>query len=173
MNLFDVLIFGIVNFCLIRGIFRGLIEEGVSLIGVILGFFSASYYYAEISEFLSYWISQNIYSMALGFFSVFLGIVILIKVLIPAIKYVLGLEFISGVDRSFGGAIGLTKGIIMSSILLIIFSTLFPKGTSIISDSQLSRHLKPFSEKLVLVAHREMKQEFSEKIESYRKRWAN
>lgn len=110
MNLFDVFIFGIVNFCLIRGIFRGLIEEGVSLIGVIVGFFAAGYSYDEISKFLSYWITQDIYSMALGFFSVFLGIAILIKVLIPAIKYILGLEFISGVDTKRHSFISKIRG---------------------------------------------------------------
>jgi membrane protein required for colicin V production len=160
VNLFDVSILGIVSFCLVRGIFRGLIKEGVSLIGVIVGFCAASYYFAWIVGQLSNWISNEMYLRILGFLSIFLGIVIIINVLIPAIKYILGLEFIRGVDRSFGGGVGMTKGIIVSSTLLIIFTAFLPKGTSIISDSQLSRYLTPFSEKLVLVAQKKMKHEF-------------
>jgi hypothetical protein len=48
MNLFDVSILGFLNFCLINGISRGLIKEGVSLMGVIVGFWAACYYYDRI-----------------------------------------------------------------------------------------------------------------------------
>lgn len=171
VNLFDVLILGILNFCLIKGIFRGLIKEGVSLIGVIAGFCAASYYYLLIVGIFSNWISNRAYLRMLGFLSVFIGIVIIINVLIPTIKYILGLDFIQGVDRSLGGGVGITKGIILSSILLIIFTTFLPAGTSLISDSQLSRHLTPFSEKLVLIAPQKMRHEFFDKIESYKKAW--
>ena len=173
MNLFDLSILGIVSFCLIRGIFRGLITESVSLIGVIVGFFAASYYFAWIAELLSNWISNQIYLRILGFLSILLGIVIIINVLIPAIKYLLGLEFMRAVDGSFGGGVGMTKGIIVSSTLLIIFTAFLPKGASIISDSQLSRYLAPFSEKLVLVVRKEMKHDFFINLEIYRKEWRN
>ena len=173
MNLFDVSILGIVSFCLIRGIFRGLINEGVSLIGVIAGFCAAGYYFAWIVGLLSNWISNEVFLRLLGFFSIFLAIVIVFNVLIPAIKYVLGLEFIRAVDRSFGGGFGVTKGIIVSSTLLIIFTAFLPKGASIISDSQFSRYLTPFSEKLASVVRKEMKHEYFEKIENYKRDWRN
>jgi membrane protein required for colicin V production len=86
MNLFDVSILGVVNFCLINGIFRGLIKEGVSLIGVIVGFYAASYYSAWIAELLSTWISSEIYFRIIGFLIVFLGIAVITNVLIPMIK---------------------------------------------------------------------------------------
>jgi uncharacterized membrane protein required for colicin V production len=113
------------------------------------------------------------YFSILGFLSVFLGIVIITNLLIPTIKYILGIDFIRGVDRSFGGGVGMTKGIIFSSILLIVFTAFLPKDTSIISDSQLSRHLTPFSEKLIFATPKEMEHEFFEKIESYKKAWKN
>jgi len=47
MNALDVVIAVIVGFCLIRGIFRGLIKELSSIIGVFAGFYfagNAEYY---------------------------------------------------------------------------------------------------------------------------------
>lgn len=173
MNLFDVLILGIINFCLIRGIFRGLIKEAVALIGVFVGFCAASYHYAWIAELLSNWISNEIYLRIIGFLSVFLGIVIITNMLIPTIKYILGLDFIRSVDKSFGGGIGITKGFLVSCITLIIFTTFLPKGTSIIAESKLSRHLTPLFEKLVWVAPTEMQHDFFEKMEGYKKAWKN
>ena len=173
MNLFDVLILGIVNFCLIRGILRGLIKEGVAFIGVFVGFCAASYHYAWIAELLSNWISNEIYFRILGFLSVFFGIVIITNVLIPTIKYMLGIDFIRGVDRSFGGGVGITKGFLVSCMMLIIFTAFLPKGTSIIADSRISRHLTRISEKIILMSPKEMKHEFTEKIEVYKKTWKN
>ncbi|MGD8765502.1 MAG: CvpA family protein [Desulfobacteraceae bacterium] len=173
MNLFNVLILGIVSFCLIRGIFRGLIKEAASLIGVIAGFCAASYYYAWIAELLSNWISNEIYLRILGFLSVFFGIVIIINVLIPTIKYMLGIEFIRVVDRSFGGGIGIIKGLLVSCMMLITFTAFLPKGTSIIADSRISRHLTRISEKIILMSPKEMKHEFTDKIEVYKKTWKN
>jgi membrane protein required for colicin V production len=173
VNLFDVLILGIVNFCLIRGIFRGLIKEGIALIGVFIGFCAASSYYAWIAELLSHWFSNDPYLRMVGFLSVFLGIVIITNILIPTIKYMLGLDFIWSVDKSFGGSLGITKGFLVSCIALIIFTAFLPKGSSIIAESKLSRHMTPLFEKLVLLTPKEMQHDFFEKIEGYKKAWKN
>jgi membrane protein required for colicin V production len=171
MNLFDVSILGVVNFCLINGIFRGLIKEGISLMGVIVGFCAAGYYYDRTAALLSIWISNEIYLSIIGFLIIFLGLVIITNVLIPVIKYVIGLDFITGVDRSFGGGIGIIKGLFVCCMMLIIFTAFLPKGTSYIAESTISRYLLQASEKIILVSPRQMKHDFNEKIEVYKKTW--
>ena len=173
MNLFDIFILCIVTFCLIRGVFRGLIEEGVSLIGVIASFCAASYYYALVAEILFNWISSETYIRTLGFFTVFLGIVFITNVLIPPIKSILGIDFIRGVDRSLGAGVGITKGILVCCIMLIVFSVFFPKDASFIADSKISSNLIRISEKIILVSPHEMKNEFAKKIEVYKQAWTN
>ena len=170
-NLFDVSILGVVNFCLINGIFRGLIKEGVSFIGVIVGFCVASYYYAWIAALFSTWISNEIYLRIIGFLIVFLGIVIITNVLIPVIKYMVGLDFIWGVDRSFGGGIGIIKGLFVCCMMLIIFAAFLPKGTPYIAESQISRYLIQASEKIIIVSPREMQHEYTKKMKGYKKKW--
>jgi membrane protein required for colicin V production len=171
MNLFDVSILGVVNFCLINGIFRGLIKEGVSLIGVIIGFCAASYYYTSTAALLSTWISNEIYFRIMGFLIVFLGIVIITNVLMPMIKYMVGLDFIWGVDRSFGGGIGIIKGLFVCCMMLIIFAAFLPKGTSYIAESKISPYLIRASAKIIIVSPREMQHEYTKKIEGYKKKW--
>ncbi|MBW2176094.1 MAG: CvpA family protein, partial [Deltaproteobacteria bacterium] len=41
MTILDVLMIVIVGFCLIRGVFRGLIKEISSIIGVFAGYYAA------------------------------------------------------------------------------------------------------------------------------------
>jgi membrane protein required for colicin V production len=167
VNLFDGLLLGIYIFCLIKGVYRGLMRECVSLIGVMGGFYAASHHYTWIENLLSSWISNEIYLRILGFFSIFLAIVFIFNLMIPAIKHILRLDFIQIVDRSFGGAIGMIKGFIISCILLIAFTAFFPRGALIISGSRLLKPLSPLSEKLVLLVHKDMKHEFFTKIDSY------
>ena len=42
MNILDILIAVIVGFCLVRGIFRGIIKELTSIVGVVAGFFASN-----------------------------------------------------------------------------------------------------------------------------------
>ena len=139
--------------------------------GVIVGFGAACYYYDRAAALLSIWISNEIYLRILGFLIVFLGIVIITNVLMPLIKDVVGLDFIWGVDRSFGGGIGIIKGLLVCCMMLIIFTAFLPRGTSYIAESTISRYLLQASEKIIIVSPRQMKHEFTEKIEAYKKTW--
>ena len=87
------------------------------------------------------------------------------------IKYLVGLDFIKGVDRSFGVGIGIVKGLFVSCMMFIIFTAFLPKGTSYIAESKISRYLIRPSEKIVLVSPMEMKHEFNKKMEVYQKAW--
>ena len=61
MNLLDMLIIVILCFCMIRGIFRGLVNELFAIIGVLAGFYTAYTYYLKIAKPLSAWISNQAY----------------------------------------------------------------------------------------------------------------
>jgi membrane protein required for colicin V production len=145
--------------------------EGVSLLGVIVGFCVASHYYAEVSKLIIIFKSHDMYARILGFLIVFLAIVIIANALIPMIKYLVGLDFIRGVDRSLGGGFGIIKGLFVCCTILIIFTVCLPRGTAYIAESKISRYLIRASEKIISVSPREMEHEFTNKVEAYKKTW--
>ncbi|MBW1983457.1 MAG: CvpA family protein, partial [Deltaproteobacteria bacterium] len=53
MNTFDIIIAAIFGYCLVRGLFRGLIKELASIIGVLSGFYAAYTYYQEAARMMS------------------------------------------------------------------------------------------------------------------------
>ncbi len=171
MNPFDMLAIVILAFCVIRGMFRGLIKELSSVIGVLGGFYAAYTYYTVPAEPLSRWISDpatvNIFSFLLIFCIVFL----VISMLGVVIKYVLNIAFLGWFDRICGTAFGLLKGILLVSVLLIIFTAFLAKGAPLVKDSVLAPHISLVSEKMARVVSREMKQQFVEKIEELKKSW--
>ena len=95
-----MLIIAILAFCVIRGVFRGLIKEMSSIIGVLAGFYAAYSYYTVIANLLSRWISSAAYLNILSFLILFCGVFFIISILGVIIKYVLDIAFMGCVDNN-------------------------------------------------------------------------
>jgi uncharacterized membrane protein required for colicin V production len=67
MNPFDILILVILGYCAVRGLFRGLVKEVSSIIGVLGGFYAAYSYYALLANLLTRLISDTAYRNILSF----------------------------------------------------------------------------------------------------------
>ena len=171
MNKFDMLIIVILAFCVIRGVFRGLIKEMSSIIGVLAGFYAAYSYYMVIAELLSRWISSAAYLNILSFLILFCGVFFIISILGVVIKYVLDIAFMGWVDRVFGAGFGIIKGILIISVLLIIFTAFLPQNASLVKDSVLASHVAFVSERMARIVSKDLKIEFSSKLSELKKSW--
>lgn len=171
MNSFDILVSIIFGFCLIRGIFRGLVKEVASIIGVMAGYYAAYSYYPYVAKFLSQWISVVAYSRLIGFLVLFIGVFLIISILGVIIKYLMSIAFLGWVDRISGGIFGIIKGLLIISVLFIVFTTFLSKNTSIVKDSIVAPHLSRLSKQMAKIMKKDMKNEFNEKIEGLTKAW--
>jgi membrane protein required for colicin V production len=171
MNPLDILIIVIVGFCLIRGIFRGLIKELSSIVGVLSGFYGAYTYYPVVAKLLSQWISDTGYLNILSFLILFCGVFLLISILGVVIKYLLNIAFLGWVDRICGAGFGVMKGVLIVSVLLVTFTAFLPKGAPIIKNSLLAPYVTMISENMAKVVSKDMKRQFSTKIEELKKVW--
>lgn len=171
MNLFDMLAIVILAFCVIRGMFRGLIKEISSIIGVLGGFYAAYTYYTFPAGLLFRWVSDPAHVNIVSFLLIFCIVFLAISMLGVVIKYVLNIAFLGWFDRICGTGFGLLKGILLVSVLLIIFTAFLPKGAPLVKDSVLAPHVSLVSERMIRVVSRDMKQQFAEKIEELKKTW--
>jgi len=171
MNLFDIIVIVILGYCLIRGIFRGLVKELSSIIGVFGGFYAAYTYYPVLAKPLSKWIANAGYLNILSFLIIFCGVFIIISILGIIINYLLKIVFLGWLDRVSGAMFGAMKGILIVSVLLIVLTAFLPKGTPVIKDSLLSPYVTLVSEKMAKVISKDMKHDFSTKIATIKKAW--
>jgi membrane protein required for colicin V production len=171
MNLFDIIVIVILGYCLIRGIFRGLVKELSSIIGVFGGFYAAYTYYPLLAKPLSKWIANAGYLNILSFMIIFCGVFIIISILGIIINYLLKIVFLGWLDRVSGAMFGAMKGILIVSVLLIALTAFLPKGTPVIKDSLLSPYVTLVSEKMAKVISKDMKHDFSTKIATIKKAW--
>jgi membrane protein required for colicin V production len=171
MNPFDIIIIVILGYSLVRGIFRGLVKEVSSIIGVLGGFYAAFTYYTMLAKLLSGLIRETAYLNILSFLIIFCSVLIVVGILGIIIKYLLNIAFLGWVDRIGGIGFGLVKGILIASILFITFTAFLPKGSAFLKNSVLAPHVSWVSEKMAKVVSKEMKQDFIAKLGELKKTW--
>ncbi|TWI71673.1 membrane protein required for colicin V production [Desulfobotulus alkaliphilus] len=171
MNPLDIAILCIVGFCLIRGIFRGLIREVSSIIGVLAGFYAAYTYYPMLTEMISRWFADLELAKMLAFLAIFLGIFILVALLGSLIRMVLSVVFLGWVDRLAGGGFGFVKGVLIVSVVLVALASFLPKENSLLPESRLAPNVLVVSEGLAALVPEDMKKQFYEKAGSLKKVW--
>jgi len=94
MNPFDIIIIVILGYSLVRGVFRGLVKEVSSIVGVLGGFYAAFTYYTMLAKILSGLIKEPAYLNILSFLIIFCSVLIIVGVLGIIIKYLLNIAFL-------------------------------------------------------------------------------
>jgi len=171
MNPLDMLIVVILAFCLIRGVFRGLIKELSSIAGVFVGFYAAYSYYGVITKFLTRWFSNTDYLNILSFLVIFSIIFIIISIFGIVIKYLLNISFLGWMDRICGAGFGAIKGILIVSVILIPLTSFLPLRTPVLRKSLLAPLATQVSEKMVKIVSKDLKEQFEYKLKELRKAW--
>jgi membrane protein required for colicin V production len=171
MNPFDVFIIIILGYSIVRGLFRGLVKEVSSIFGVLGGFYAAYSYYPVMAKILAGLVVNVSYLNILSFLVIFCSVLIIISILGVVIKYLLNVAFLGWIDRLCGVFFGLIKGVLIVTVLFIILTTFLPKGASLIKKSVLAPHVIWVSEKMVNVVSKEMKRDFFNKLDEFKKAW--
>jgi membrane protein required for colicin V production len=171
MNAFDIVVGVILAYSLIRGLFRGLVKEVSSIIGVLGGFLAAYSFYGILAVYLSGVISNSAYRNLLAFLIIFCAMVVLVNVLAVIIKYLMKIVFLGWLDRLGGVVFGFIKGALIVAVLFLALTAFLPKGTPLIKDSLTAPYVSLVSEKLATVVSSEIKREFATKLEELKKAW--
>jgi membrane protein required for colicin V production len=171
MNFFDIILIIILLYCLIRGIFRGLLKEISSLIGVLGGFYAAYMYYKSLGIYLKRWIADPNYINILSFLIIFIFVFLMVSAVGIIIKYLLKIVFLGWVDRVFGGVFGILKGILISCVLVVVFTAFLPNDSGVIKNSKLSSYITTISDNMIKVTPKELKNEYQIKRQEIEKAW--
>ena len=166
MNAFDMVVILIVSFCLIRGIFRGLIGEVSAIIAVIAGFYAAFTYYPMITGYAVKWIQSSGLRNIAAFFVLFCAVVICVNLVSMLIHKLLNLIFLGWVDRIFGLVFGAAKGVLVVCVLFIMMTTFIPKSSNIFSHSKLSPYIAQISKTMTVFVSGKDRARFLKRVRS-------
>ncbi len=171
MNVLDIVISMIVVFCLVRGIFRGIIKELTSIIGVFVGFYGGYMYYPLLARWLSNLIMDKPYLNIISFLLTFTILFIAIGSVGVILKHLFKIAGLGWTDRLLGGTLAIVKAVLIVSVLLIPITAFLPKNSPVIKHSIIAPHVSLASEKIVAAVPRDMKEKFRDNIKSLKASW--
>ena len=171
MNIFDVAIIVIISFCLIRGIFNGLVGEVSGIIGVYAGFYGAYTYYPLITVYIEKLIESSDIRNLVAFFVLFCSIFMIVSLISLLIRKFLKFVFLGLVDRSLGLVFGACKGILFVSVLFIMITTFLPKGSSLLTSSKFSPYVAIVSKTMTVLVSKNTRNDFLKHLEGIQKSW--
>ncbi len=165
MNTFDIVVIVIISFCLIRGLFKGVIGEMSGIIGVIAGFYGAYTYYPLITVYAEKWIENSGMRNLIAFFFLFCAILVMIGLISVLIRKFLKLVFLGWVDRTFGLVFGAAKGLLIVSVLFIMITTFLPKSSNVLAGSKFSPYIAKVSKAMTVFVSQNSKKDFLKQLE--------
>ncbi len=141
MAFIDIVILVILVIFLIKGIWRGLLKEVCSLLGLVLGGLFAFTFNQPVAEWLqaSYGLPARL-SVWGSFLVIFLLVIFLFGVVGFVLNRFVKLIFLGGFNRLAGALFGIVQGVVIVSILLLALSSNLAPGwsRSRIAESQLA-----------------------------------
>lgn len=140
MNFVDIAILIVLVTFLVKGIWRGLLREVCSFVGLLAGAFLAFRFSGSIAG----WMTESLQlpaklCAAAAFLILFLAIIVFFAVLGYVLSRFVRLLFLGGLNRVAGGLFGLAEGaLLLSLVMFAVSSGGFSPGTSMLRDSHLA-----------------------------------
>jgi membrane protein required for colicin V production len=159
MNGLDIAIVCILGFTLIRGIMTGLIHSVSGVIGSVAGFYAAYFYYPALADFLKQWVEPGSVLNIASFFAIFCAVLIVVTILGHILKWIMKIVFLGWVDRLGGGLVGLLKGGIIVSVLVIALTTFLPPKSPILKNSAIFPYVSIVSELIMEIVPSDFKED--------------
>jgi len=109
----DWILLAVLGFSMVLGLWRGIVQEVLSLAGWVAAFYLAQYYAPIMAQWLPMEGSSEMLRYAAGFVVVFMGVLIAQVLITGVIKKMLSVVGLGVLDRLFGSLFGALRGIVI------------------------------------------------------------
>lgn len=138
MNILDIFIVCTLVFLLVQGILRGFLREIASLAGVVLGILLGSHFQPQMTAGLKAHVPDSSFLPVVSFALIFALILIICNVIGFALSYFFRKAFLGWVDRALGVWLALTKGIIVTYLIIVLLTFFLPAKAPLVAHSRLA-----------------------------------
>jgi membrane protein required for colicin V production len=120
MTVFDYGFLALVGLMTLLGLWRGLVSEVLALVAWVAAFLLARTFAVEVGALLGGLIADSFARQVAGFILIFVGVLLLTGVLRFLLRELLKVAGLGFSDRFLGGCFGLTKGIFIALVLVML-----------------------------------------------------
>ncbi len=156
----DILTICILVISFLYSLSRGLVRELFSLCSTIIAAILATHFCSLGDRFLSEFIDAPKLNNILGFITIFILVSYLGSIIGSIGSNMIKSSKASPIDRFWGGMLGLVKGTLVISLLLLLLILFLPKSPQAIDNTKVARFFKPVSEQLAYLLPTGLKKKF-------------
>ncbi|MDZ7758722.1 MAG: CvpA family protein [Desulfovermiculus sp.] len=171
MNGLDIVFALIIGLTLLRGLWRGAVQEVSSLVALIAGFVLAGRYASEAAAFVQQGVNNPQIAAGLGYLGLFFAVYLCVVLLGILLRKFLHAVLLGWVDRLGGGFLGLAKGLLISCLLLFILTIFISPRSGWVADSRLSPYLNVLTQKMIVLIPDGLKESFADKSRALHRIW--
>ncbi|WP_051445368.1 CvpA family protein [Desulfocurvus vexinensis] len=131
----------------VRGLFRGLLKEVLSTLGVIGAWWLAAEHGPAVAPHLDQWVESPGVAQFAAYIVVFFGVMLAVKILTWIIAKILKASPVGWIDMPGGLAVGLAKAWLLCCVILAGLLTFLPEA-DFVQRSQAVPYLRPGAEYL-------------------------
>ena len=148
INLLDVALLLIMVLFMIRGFFRGFVDEVAGLVGIVGGIWLAARFHGRLGEMLLPYIKDPIWANMVAFAAILCVTLLVVSAFVGVLHKFLSLTFTDWLNHLAGGAMGLLKGFVICAITIGLLQH-FMADAPFMASSKIRPHIAKFSSALV------------------------
>jgi membrane protein required for colicin V production len=171
MNTLDIIFIIILGILCMRGIFRGMVREIASILGLVLAFVLANAFHAQLLPSVQKFIETPGYARAVAYLAIFFGVMLGVFIISTLLRQFLKLIMLGWLDRIGGGGLGFAKGLLLCSVILIVLTTFLSSKASILTESRVAPYIGMVNEAVAGFLPENMQEEFESKSSSLKELW--
>ncbi len=140
MTLLDIVFLLLLIIFCARGFFHGILKEIAGIAGVVIGFWVANHYHAELTPYILPYMSSPGSAETASYIVTVVLVTVASWILIRGLSNLLKLALLSWADHALGGAFGFIKGILLCAIVLLALTTFMP-GADFVQGSMTAPYI--------------------------------
>jgi membrane protein required for colicin V production len=164
----DWLILAVILLNVILAAMQGFFAEAFSMAGLVVGYIVAAWQYPRLAEWLMSFLKSELLAEILSFLIIFFAILILFSVAGRVVKKLMKEVGLSAFDRFLGALLGLLKGALLVSVILMGL-TAFTPTSSLLEKSELAPYFLVAGRAAIWVAPSALRARFYEGLDFLRR----
>lgn len=168
MNAADWIILLVLLISIVQAASSGFFQEIFGIAGLVFGYLIAAWQYRHLADHFGAYISSRWLGEIVAFLAIFLGVMVLAGVVGKIVRWAMKEAGLSVVDRFLGGILGLLRGCLLVSIVLVGM-TAFTPTSGWLQNSSFAPYFLVIGRAAIWVAPTELRLEFYKGLDYVRK----
>ena len=167
MNYADWAILAVLLISVVSATAQGFFHEAFGIAGLVVGYLVAAWQYPRLAAWFEPHLKSPWLGEIAGFLIIFLAVVIVAGILGRIVRWAMQEAGLSVVDRTLGGLLGLLKGVLFVSVILMGMTAFTPTSRAL-DGSQLAPYFLVLGRAAIWVAPSQLRARFYQGLDFLR-----